>query len=225
VFEVKFLSKIVFVATISSSVVYAMGPGGGGKGSGMGGPGSMGPGKGNMEQMQSGGGMAKYNSNNLITLKAKVSKVGKSEFNQQNAGSGMHIYVSSDNGYYKVHVAPDFWIEANSISFKEGDKLTITGAEIIDINMMRGGKGGDFGGGDSEMYAATIVREDGEVIKLRDEESGKGLWKGGMEGMMKNKNMQSKQQSTREEMQKKMQEKMMKQMQNQNAQPSSLDSQ
>jgi hypothetical protein len=172
----------------------AMGPGAGmGGPNGFGGPGSQGgAGKGNMEKMQKSYGMGKFSKYTIITIDATISEVGSNEMNKNNFGRGLHLYVTSNKGMYKVHVSPQFWIDKNSIEFKEGEKLKITGSTFKQK-------------GKNNIYAVSITKADGTKYNFRDPETGDGLWKNGMKGSMKDKN--------RNERQKEMQEKMMKKMQ------------
>lgn len=206
----KKFSNLLTIGTVFSMIsvtcLNAMGPGSMGGGQGMQG----GPGKGKMERMQNSFGMAKYNKYTVITINAIVTEVGSNETNKHNQGQGTHLYVTSDKGNYKIHVAPEFWMKKKGITFTEGEKLEITGSEF-QVQDKRGG-------GSDNIYAATIVKSNGETIKFRDPETGTGLWKSAMKEDMQKQNMMQRQEQMRAKMMKQMQEqmrnKMMQQMQN-----------
>lgn len=192
------LSLVAVLFLISSS--YAMGPGGGNGGPGQGKNG--GYGQGNMSKMQNSYGQAKFDKYQIITIQAEIDEVGSNELNANNRGSGTHLYVRSNRGYYKIHVSPQFWIDKNNIVFTKGEKLTITGSKFEQR-------------GEKNLYAVTIEKSDGTKLQFRDPETGDGLWKSGMKGSMKEGNKNQKQESMREKMMKQNQEKMREQMKNQ----------
>lgn len=204
----KAIVYLLIVGLITS--LNAMGPGSGGKGNGgMGGPGQFGgAGKGNMDKMQNSYGQAKFDKYKVKTINATIDEVGANELNANNRGTGMHLYVRSNRGYYKIHVSPQFWIDKNNIVFTKGEKLKITGSEFEQKK-------------EKNMYAVTIERTNGEKLHFRDAETGDGLWKSGMKGhgksvkqdqgdgeepsSMREKMMRENQEKMREQMMRKMQ--------------------
>lgn len=164
---------MLFMLALSSmTVVFAMGPGSMG-----------GPGKGNMDKMQNSYGMGKFNKNTIVTIDATVEEVGSNEGGGANGGIGAHLYVTSRLGYTKVHVSPQFWIDANNITFSKGEKIEITGSRFE-------GKGKDSG---DNIYAVTITKADGTLYKFRDPQTGAGLWKQGMAKLQQEKMMKQMQ--------------------------------
>ncbi len=194
-----FLMSVALLVILPAN---AMGPG---SGKGPGGKGMSRPANDKMEKMQ--GKVASYNKYTVITIDATIQSVGSNELNKQNFGRGTHLYITSDRGQYKIHVAPEFWIKQKKIIFNSGEKITITGSEFK-------GKGKRVSA--NNIYAATIIKENGEELNFRDPKTGKGLWKSGMKGEMQKQNMQKKRKQMQETMREKMMKKMQKEMMNQN---------
>lgn len=154
-----------------------------------GGMGMMDSGKGINEFGNSGGGMPDYDKSSFMTTNVTVDKVGKSEFNQMNGGTGLHLYTTAQNGRsYTIHVAPQFYIDKKNIKFNVGEKLKVSGSYFT---------GGPTGG--ENIFAATIVYlKSNKTIQFRNPNTGNGVW------------MISDNSSMREKMMKKMKEKMRK---------------
>ncbi|MCP4138641.1 MAG: hypothetical protein GY754_47230 [bacterium] len=109
-------------------------------------------------------GMAAYKKTSVTTLEGTIISVN-TVFNRFQKEYGLHLTIETSSGNYIVHVCPKWYADQQNLNFEEGESLTVTGATFI-----RKSK--------KNIYAATIVRSSSQVLKLRNVDTGKGLWSG-----------------------------------------------
>ncbi|MBF0370026.1 MAG: hypothetical protein HQL52_11280 [Magnetococcales bacterium] len=109
-----------------------------------------------------GGGMVDYAKGTVKTVQGEIKGV-ETVRNPDMNEDGLHLsFKTADEGYYNVHVAPQWYVDLKKFDFKEGEQLSILGSAFHNA-------------GEQNLYAATITRGSAE-IKLRNPESGAGLW-------------------------------------------------
>lgn len=122
---------------------------------------------------KSASGMDPYNEKTLKTIKGEIVSID-TVFNRHTQENGLHLSIESSSVKYIIHVCPEWYAEKNKIQFKKNEKISVTGSEFEKDN-------------EKNIYAASIVRSSGAVLKLRDKNTGKTLWKGRYEGTKKGK--------------------------------------
>lgn len=87
------------------------------------------------------------------------------QFNKVMQEEGLHLIFQTEDEEkeYLIHVCPAWVAEQQNITFKRGEKLTITGSEFLKKGKLN-------------LYAAEIIRE-GKKLQLRNPENGEPLWK------------------------------------------------
>ncbi|MGN7614187.1 hypothetical protein ACQZV8_19135, partial [Magnetococcales bacterium HHB-1] len=108
--------------------------------------------------------MAPYDSKTFTTLKGKITRVS-TNFNPIMKEKGLHLALSTPTGSLLVHVSPQWYADQKKFNFANGERLTVSGS----IFQKKG---------ERNIYAATIIRENGSVLKLRNPKTGKHLWFG-----------------------------------------------
>ena len=147
-----------------------------------------------------------YSADKVKTLQVEIWKTSI-DMNPTMGERGLHLKVYSDDGDYTVHVAPEWYVKKENISFSKGEKVTVTGSTF------RISKGPQRG---NNIFAATIVREgQAQPMMFRDEKSGTPLWMGravsGAGQGPKNAMQKEMQQKMQQQMQQQMMQKMMQQ--------------
>ncbi|MBF0382848.1 MAG: hypothetical protein HQL69_17645 [Magnetococcales bacterium] len=159
------------------------GPIGGFGSSAMGGRGMGGDGPGS-------GGMKAYDKNSVLKVEGRV-RSSEISYNRHMGENGLHVTLESSKGSFIVHVCPQWYAEQKNISFKNGETITVLGAEFEKH-------------GEQNIYAATIRRQDGslpknsQTLRLRDPDSGNHLWSGRYRSQ-KQEEMRKKMQKSRAE--------------------------
>ncbi|MBF0588115.1 MAG: hypothetical protein HQL53_03210 [Magnetococcales bacterium] len=151
--SVQFLSIFALLGALTTTPVEA---GMGGFGSDVGG-GKYGSGGGGES------GMAVYTPNTVTQLQGTVSS-SSVDHNSEMGQKGLHVYLSTDKGRVKVHVAPEWVTKQQRISFRNGEPISVIGATFEKR-------------GDLNIYAATIY-QGRRMISLRNPQTGQSLWRG-----------------------------------------------
>lgn len=106
-----------------------------------------------------------FSPKNLMTVSGQVVLV--QEQSGPGPGGGRHsvlmLSLKTDTGVVAVHLGPPQYFKQQQITFKEGEKLEVTGAKMASPSGM--------------MLLATQVKQGDRVIKLRDEQ-GRPVWMG-----------------------------------------------
>ncbi len=143
------------------------------------------------------GGMSPYSKDSFVTKDGVVAKVESSSFNPVMGQTGLHLKMRTSSGMYIVHVAPQWYIDNEEITFNVGDNITVSGSEFYANKGKIAGR---------NIYAATIVSPSlSTPLEVRDPDTGEGLWSG------RNENSDMTE-DEKEEFRSKMREKIMKQM-------------
>ncbi|MCK5226712.1 MAG: hypothetical protein KAK02_00820 [Desulfobulbaceae bacterium] len=137
-------------------------------------------------------GMAPYLQETVTTIQGNVDGI-ETVMNKQTKEDGLHLTVGTASGPYVVHVCPQWCVEKYDIGFVKGEALTITGSTFSKD-------------GEQNIYAATIVRSNQEVLTLRDPLTGDSLWA----GRTRDESLPQKDQALLETKQEEMKEKMQK---------------
>ncbi len=85
---------------------------------------------------------------------------------------GLHLKIKTGSGDIIVHVCPQWYADKESIQFKKGESVTVTGSTFTKDN-------------EQNIYAATISRKGAETLNLRNPDSGSGMWSGRYQGNQK----------------------------------------
>ena len=142
--------------------------------------------------------MAPYEKDSFVTREGTILKVESSSFNPVMREKGLHLKVKTSAGTYTIHVAPQWYIDQQQITFRKGDKVVVSGSEFYASRGWITGK---------NIYAATIHAPTlNEPLQVRNPDTGEGLWYGRNQG---NRDMTDE---DRDDFRKKMRERMMEQM-------------
>lgn len=126
-------------------------------------------------------GMHRFDVNAVTTIKGTVVAEGATEALKSGAGGLEHLTIKTDDGRdVLVSVAPQSFVQSRNLSFRNGDRITVTGSLRSD----NAGK---------QFILASKIEKGDQVYLLRDEK-GQPLWmsdmKSGTQGM-DNRNMKS----------------------------------
>lgn len=106
-----------------------------------------------------------FSPQKLVTVKGTVALVQE----QSGAGPGgarhtiLMLSLKTDTGMVGVHLGPSAYFKAENISFKEGEVLEVTGAQMTTPTGI--------------MLLASQIKQGDRVLKLRDEQ-GNPVWQG-----------------------------------------------
>ncbi len=109
-----------------------------------------------------GGGMSPYKKETFTTIKGNIKSID-TVFNKAKQKKGLHLKVKTSSGDYIVHVCPQWYADKQKIQFSIDELLTVSGSTFIRDN-------------EQNIYAATIIRSSSETLKLRNPDTGDGLW-------------------------------------------------
>lgn len=129
-------------------------------------------------------GMVPYKQETFKTVTGEVNGV-KTVFNRIQQEKGLHLVIETSSGEFIVHVCPQWYADKKKIRFEVGESVTISGSTF-----MKDGK--------QNIYAATIVRGSVETLKLRDPDSGHGLWRGRYQDEKRKKNRHDRMRKNRD---------------------------
>jgi len=109
--------------------------------------------------------MAPYRKSTFTSIRGKIIKI-QTLFNRFKKEKGLHLVIKTSREKYVVHVCPQWWASKKRFNFRKGEKLTVSGSVFKRHGM-------------KNMYAATIIRRhSSRPIKLRNPDTGEGLWWG-----------------------------------------------
>jgi len=106
-------------------------------------------------------GRRNYDPATVTTVEATVQEVLLES--GRNGGSGVHLVMQTEGEPTVVHVAPQFWLNDNDLTFAAGDRVTVTGSKTVVA-------------GEPALIARQISRGD-TTLTLRDE-AGIPAWRG-----------------------------------------------
>lgn len=109
-------------------------------------------------------GMAPYKKETFATIKGEVKSID-TVFNRVTQEHGLHLTVKTSSEEYIVHVCPQWYADKKQLTFEKAELLTISGSTFIKDNQ-------------PNIYAATITRNSSNSLKLRNPDTGDGLWSG-----------------------------------------------
>lgn len=147
-------------------------------------------------------GMTPYDRSTFTTIQGTVADV-TTVLNPVMKEEGMHLELKTASDTVLVHVVPKWYADKNKkkFDFFKGEKISVSGSQFSKNQQ-------------PNIYAATIKRQSGLTLKLRNIKSGQGLWSGRYRPAHAPKNLPPHLQKKREEFQKMMREKMIQRQQN-----------
>ena len=108
--------------------------------------------------------MEPYKSEAVTTVEGKIISI-ETSYNRFKKEKGLHLIIKTSSEKYIVHVCPQWYADKNKFNFQKGETIKVKGATFMKHN-------------EKNIYAATVIRSNNKKIKLRNEKTGKGLWKG-----------------------------------------------
>jgi len=102
----------------------------------------------------------KYNATHEVKVEGVVQEV-QQFWCPINGDEGTHLMLKSDSGILQVHVAPRRFLQANGMSFSQGDQIAVIGSPVT------------YEGHDG-MIAREIIR--GNQIYAFRQSDGRPLW-------------------------------------------------
>lgn len=74
-------------------------------------------------------GTRNYDPKTVTTIKGTVEKVETASMGKR-GNTGIHLVVQTASEKMTVHVGPQWYIEKQGMTFKEGDKVTVEGSKV-----------------------------------------------------------------------------------------------
>ena len=110
-----------------------------------------------------GGGMGNhrfYDTKTIVTISGTITSVDKISSPRENS-YGIHLQVEASDGTITTYVGPSWYLNEQKISFKNGDKVEITGSKVR------------FS--EKDIILAAAIKSGGKTIQLRDD-AGHPVW-------------------------------------------------
>ena len=101
-----------------------------------------------------------FDTSSVTTIEGEVVEVDRIEHRRH---GGVHLTLAMGSETLRVHLGPDFYVDAQDVKLAKGDKVEVKGSRIT-----WGGK---------QALIAQEVRRGNQVLALRDA-NGVPLWRG-----------------------------------------------
>jgi hypothetical protein len=109
-----------------------------------------------------------YNPQAVVTLAGKVVAVDRRAARKAGRPERVTMVLQTDQGAVKVHLGPADYFDQQAMKLAPGDQVEVRG---VKANRLK-----------APTFIAGEVRKGGQILKLRDETTGRPLWLKGQRG-------------------------------------------
>ena len=103
-----------------------------------------------------------YNPRAVVTLAGKVTAINRRAAKKAGRPERVIMVLQTDQGAVKVHLGPGDYLDQQALKLAPGDQVEVKG---IKVNRLK-----------APTFIAGEVRKGEQVLKLRDEATGRPLW-------------------------------------------------
>jgi hypothetical protein len=103
-----------------------------------------------------------YNPQTLVTLAGQVTAVNRRAAKKAGRPERVTMVLQTDQGAIKVHLGPADYLDQQALKLATGDQVEVKG---VKVNRAK-----------AATFIAGEVRKGDQVLKLRDEATGRPLW-------------------------------------------------
>jgi hypothetical protein len=109
-----------------------------------------------------------YNPQAVVTMAGKVTAINRRAAKKAGRPERVILVLQTDQGAVKVHLGPADYFDQQAVKLAPGDQVEVKGTKV---NRLK-----------APTFIASEVRKGDQVMKLRDEATGRPLWFKGKKG-------------------------------------------